>query len=628
MLGAACYADDQVTQKIIFYGSGGISTTNLDGSGLTSIIPSPGPTSGLSAPALSPDGAKIAYSVYPVGNSYPFPMGHIFTMNSDGSGAVDLTPGSSSEDFNPVWSPDGTKIAFTRYINYSPDDPANGVYVMNSDGSNAYEIAANAKLATWSPDGSRIAYDARGRIGISNADGSNQIMPTPDMTCNGFYGYPAWSPDGTKIAMMANCGSGYLIATMKPDGTGATRVLSTSRAVSPSWTPDSSQILYSTGSSSANNLYFVNATGGTPRFIFSVGSGINNPTIGNFRLAPPPNNAPTLTLAGSSSINQGDTYSSTSSFADADSSSWTATVDYGDGSGVQSLSLSGMSFDLSHQYNVVGTYAVSVSLTDNQGATALGTLSVAVNNVAPSVGPITAPTTPVRINTTLSASASFTDPGAIDTHTASWDWGDGTSSAGTVVESAGAGSANGGHIYSEPGVYEVALTVTDNNSGQGVSVFQYAVIYDATTTRTVSGTKEFTSPLGALVADTSITGKASFGFTARYDASGSVLPIGNNWASLTLKDGNTTYIDFNADAYTSLVVSGTKVTLQGTGTYNGVSGYTILITAIDNSLTGGQDLVRYQIKSPSGAVVYDTQGGNALTANPVTPVSKGKITVK
>src|SRR6266699_2744610 len=181
-------------------------------------------------------------------------------------------------------------------------------------------------------------------------------------------------------------------------------------------------------------------------------------------------------------INQGDTWSYTGSFTPADySTSWTATVDYGDGSGAQPLTLSGTNFSLSHVYTNNGTYTVTVSVTDNQKATGTGTATVTVNNIAPIVGTITAPSSPVLVNTAITASASFTDADVSDTHTASWNWGDGNTTTGTVTESNGSGSVSNTHTYTATGVYLVTLTVTDNTGLQGTSTFQYIAVYDAST---------------------------------------------------------------------------------------------------------------------------------------------------
>jgi predicted nucleic acid-binding Zn ribbon protein len=93
--------------------------------------------------------------------------------------------------------------------------------------------------------------------------------------------------------------------------------------------------------------------------------------------------------------------------------------------------------------------------------------TVTIANVAPTVGPITAPVNPVPVNTAINASASFTDPGVLDTHTAAWNWGDGASSAGVVTEINGSGSVAGSHTYATCGVYTITLTVTDKDGGIG-----------------------------------------------------------------------------------------------------------------------------------------------------------------
>ncbi len=61
-------------------------------------------------------------------------------------------------DFEPVWSPDGTKIAWVRF----PDDTCNcgpaDVWVMNADGSDRHNLTndgADISHPSWSPDGAR-----------------------------------------------------------------------------------------------------------------------------------------------------------------------------------------------------------------------------------------------------------------------------------------------------------------------------------------------------------------------------------------------------------------------------------------------------------------------------------------
>ncbi len=330
------------------------------------------------------------------------------------------------------------------------------------------------------------------------------------------------------------------------------------------------------------------------------------------------NTPPSVNPIPNVSLAEGSQYSFTGSFVDPDSVSWTATVDYGDGSGVQPLVLSGMNFTLSHTYKDNGIYTVTVSITDNQGATGTGKGTVTVNNVPPTVSAITAPNSPIILGNSVAVSATFTDPGVLDTHTASWDWGDASKSAGTVIESNGSGSVSGSHTYAQTGVFTVTLTVTDKDGGQGSSIFQYISIYDPTASGLFSAARLFTSPTGALVQNPQTTGIVKFGITAKYSGT---QPTGK--VNLNFTAGN---LDFASTSISALVIAGTKATVRGTGTINGAGNYTFLTTGIDGHSTGGQDFIRFQIKDSLGAIVYDTQIGAPDTADPTTPIT-GQVVV-
>src|SRR5262249_39643590 len=71
--------------------------------------------------------------------------------------------------------------------------------------------------------------------------------------------------------------------------------------------------------------------------------------------------------------------------------------------------------------------------------------------------------------------AAFTDPGPIETHTATIDWGDGLVEPGTVSESDGAGAVSGSHFYAAEGTYSVTVTVTDAAGNTGSDTFQVIV---------------------------------------------------------------------------------------------------------------------------------------------------------
>jgi hypothetical protein len=100
----------------------------------------------------------------------------------------------------------------------------------------------------------------------------------------------------------------------------------------------------------------------------------------------PTTTPPSIAPIPSTVVNIGSTYTNNGSFSETGSSSWTATVDYGDGgygvdgSGLQSLPLSGQNFTLNHVYKDAGTYKVVVRVTDDQGATGFSTATVYVNS--------------------------------------------------------------------------------------------------------------------------------------------------------------------------------------------------------------------------------------------------------
>jgi Tol biopolymer transport system component len=208
--------------KIVFisdrnYKGLSIWTINPDGSSPTRLTDDKSRTDKLpdfspvydSSPVWSPDGTKIAF----ISNrDY---LLSLYVMNADGSNAR-LVADKPLEPAQPAWSPDGGKIAFTAGMRFTfgTGKPSVDIYVINVDGSGLTQLTRDSGAngsPSWSPDGKQIAFvsdrdDGKARIWIMNADGSNpRILPNSQNTgSTGFHGsQPAWSPDGTKILFTA-----------------------------------------------------------------------------------------------------------------------------------------------------------------------------------------------------------------------------------------------------------------------------------------------------------------------------------------------------------------------------------------------------------------------------------------
>lgn len=112
------------------------------------------------------------------------------------------------------------------------------------------------------------------------------------------------------------------------------------------------------------------------------------------------NVAPSIAAIAGGSLLQGETYAATGSFSDVGADSWTATVDYGDGSGAQPLALDGTGFSLSHAYAAAGEFTVTVTVTDDDGGASNVTAVVTVATPAQGLNGLSS-----QVNALVSAGA-------------------------------------------------------------------------------------------------------------------------------------------------------------------------------------------------------------------------------
>ena len=191
-------------------------------------------------PSWSPDGKKIAFTSRRNGGNI-----QIFVMDSDGQNPIRLT--NEVWDQDPDWSPDGQKIAFTGYRNVGLRGEAwnQDIYVMDADGKNRKRltrIAGSNSDPSWSPDGQRIAFVNSGwgwggQIYVMDSNGENTTRLTDD---GGTKRRPSWSPDGQSIAF----GLSAQVYVMDSGGKNPRKLTDGQIALNPTWSPDSEMIAY------------------------------------------------------------------------------------------------------------------------------------------------------------------------------------------------------------------------------------------------------------------------------------------------------------------------------------------------------------------------------------------------
>lgn len=247
----------------------------------------------LSHADVSPDGTRVAYSV--CWDSFTFWDSPPREPPDEESRAVDAPVGTeffevavwdaTTDEVDylavgsvPVWSPDGTRLAFLSDYNYA-DPPADrrtrveadpGLFSMAADGSDIQRLApadhGDVGLPPrWSPDGQLLAFvrgvgTAEQAVYTVGADGSNlrQIAAAASL--------PSWSPDGARLALALPDGDEVALYTIAADGSDP-RLLTTIEGwqsqgwnegageadpatawiETVSWSPDGSKILYTCG---------------------------------------------------------------------------------------------------------------------------------------------------------------------------------------------------------------------------------------------------------------------------------------------------------------------------------------------------------------------------------------------
>jgi TolB protein len=266
-------AQGTITGRVVFQDASGgkIFSVNSDGTNLTQI------ERGLD-PAVSPNGQRLAFT------RWDQPDG-VYVANIDGSNEKQVF--AAPKAMSPQWSPDGTKLVFTRLDGGIQDDKTicffkDFCYTFVADPHfkiGVLDATADYKLSepkcsnhcfspTWSSDNHTLAY-ADGTFGILATDTTPNAGPAYNLyTQNTNVQSTRFSPDGTKIAFQARGSNTWNIYVMNADGSNITAVtrddplgFTSFNSVAPAWSPDGKQLLFLSDRNKKWEFYAVNLDG-------------------------------------------------------------------------------------------------------------------------------------------------------------------------------------------------------------------------------------------------------------------------------------------------------------------------------------------------------------------------------
>jgi Tol biopolymer transport system component len=228
--------------------------------------------SGSSGFAWSPDGSRIAFTrAVPEDGGVDY---DIWVMKADGTQRMSLTTHRGSE-YHPTWSPDGQWIAFSRHVR---DDVSIfrtravapfGLATRLTWGSTRRSVDVFDSSPAWSPTGDRIVFgrDHLSHISLEDSFTLGSVTPDGVFTRLGRHlGRPSWNPAGDRLAATNPgdcCNTSGPLFTLAPDGSDVVQIVAKDwEFFGPSfWAPDAERIVFSVWNGECDEWLMVPADG-------------------------------------------------------------------------------------------------------------------------------------------------------------------------------------------------------------------------------------------------------------------------------------------------------------------------------------------------------------------------------